>query len=332
MVLGSTLYGGGGGKNILIPNGSPTLSPTNIPLNLIDSNSDFTSSGDFTLDTVFNYYNDFTIAAGHQMTIPANSLRIIYASGTITIGGNGITAGTTSAGGSSAVLPGHWPFIQDFSSTGGVGTGTDGGDATGFGAGGGGGYSGSPAGANGGDSYIVGVAEASGSAGGGGAGAGGASNGTDAGGAAGASKLITLIIVANEIIITGNISLAGGAGGIGTRSAGSDGPGGGGGGLGGNLLCFSNNLTHSSGIVSVSGGAGGGSTTGDPGGGGGGGGGGHSGVFYWQSGVVTLSGGTRAAAAGAAGSGSSGAGGEDNGGDGSAGYSQTVKIVTGNPF
>ena len=139
MVLASALYSsGGGGKAILIPNGVPTTAPVTIPIQLIKSDSNLSSSGNFTLEDLFTYCNNFTINTSHQMTVPADALRVIYAGGTVTIGGNGVTA-TTTAGGTGGPTstngnnapsrPGHWQFVQNFASSGGA-TGTNSG--TGF--------------------------------------------------------------------------------------------------------------------------------------------------------------------------------------------------------
>jgi hypothetical protein len=318
--------------NIIIPNGATTSAPVSIPIRETVSSNNFTSSGDFTLDTVFNYYNNFTIASGHKMTLPEKSLRVIYAAGTVTIGGNGIDAEVTSVAANTdlTTIPDHWHFIQNFLSVGGTGGSGDGADGTGYGAGGEGGNSGGYG--AGGASFIAGTADGSGSCGGGGAGAGGASAG-NTGGAAGDSKLITLIIIADSIIIDGDIDLAGSNGANGATNGSADGGGGGGGGLGGNLLLFANTITHTSGTVSTSGGDGGDGGAGDPPltADGGGGGGGHSGKFYWQAETITLTAGTRTAAGGAAGAGATAVS-SRNGGDGTAGYGQGVVTSVGNPF
>jgi hypothetical protein len=320
MVLASALYSsGGGGKSILIPNGVPTTAPVTIPIQLIKADNNFSSSGNFNLEDVFTYCNNFTINTSHQMTVTGGALRVIYAAGTVTIGGNGIVAAASG-------LTNHWPFIQGFTSTG----GSSGNAGTGAGAGGGG------SGTTGGATYTVGGSGSSGVTGGGGGGAsanGGQGIGSGGsggqGGVAGTSKFVTLIIVANTITITAGIDFAGGAGAVGTASSNSGG-GGGGGGCGGNLLLFANTITHSGGTINVSGGNGGngGNGTGTSNGGAGGGGG-HTGLLFMQGTTLSLSGGTRTATAGTGGTAGTGTGAS---GAGSAGYAQTIRTITGNPF
>lgn len=334
MVLASALYGSSAkSKVLLLPNTSSSANPISIPIqkDFVISNYDtFSRTGNFTLTNFVTYTDNFTIGSGQQMTIPADSLRVIYATNTVTIGGNGITAGTTSvAAGTDATVPFHWQFIQGYASTGGISvTNSNGVAGTGFGAGGSGAQGGGGNSGAGGASFIKGGnGSGSNAAGGGGGAASGSGSSATAGVTSGNSKFVTLIIVTNAITITANIDFAGGVGTSGTTN-GSFGAGGGGGGCGGNLLLFANTITHSGGTINVSGGNGGAGGTGTTASGGGGGGG-HTGLLYMQANTLNLSGGTRTATAGTGGTVSAGT---YTGGAGSAGYAQTIQTITGNPF
>lgn len=335
MVLASDLYGSSSKtKLLLLPNTSSSLNPISVPIQkdfIITNYDTFSRTGNFTLSNFVTYTDNFTIGSGQQMTVPADSLRIIYATNTVTIGGNGITAGTTSvAAGTDATVPAHWQFIQGYASTGGASvTNANGIAGTGFGAGGSGGQQGGGGtSGSGGATFIKGGnGGGSNAAGGGGGAASGSGSSATAGVASGNSKFVTLIIIANTITITAAIDFAAGAGVNGT-SNGSFGAGGSGGGCGGNLLLFANTITHSGGTINVSGGNGGNGGAGTSASGGAGGGG-HTGLLYMQGTTLSLSGGTRTATAGTGGTTSAGT---STGGAGTAGYAQTIRTITGNPF
>lgn len=84
MASASDLFGGGG--NVEIINGSGYTPDFRLPLALRkDSNSanDFSSTGNFTFGTGYHNFRNFTINAGHQMTLSAG-LTIINCSETFT--------------------------------------------------------------------------------------------------------------------------------------------------------------------------------------------------------------------------------------------------------
>ena len=304
MASASDLFGGGGGNFLILPPvqgishsayGSSTdlLTEWNnklIPLTLPKTSNaarDFSSTGNFsfgsaTRDRIKLYemsVRNFTINASHQMTVRPNTINVIRASETITIGGNGITSANdagavysdTNVGG---VFLGY-PYNHAQRTNAGVTpTQNSNGGPT-------------AASASSGEPQMDSNPP---SGGGADAGACGGYTANAAGGARGNTIRSAVILIAKNIIINGNITLNGTAA---TVSA----NGGHGGGHGGYLYCIANSITYTGGTINVSGGAGangGGANSGS-------GGGGHCGLFLAAAKTFTGSGTTITANVGAAG-------------------------------
>jgi hypothetical protein len=314
--LASSLGKTGGIKYFTLSSSNPYPS-FDIPLFLpVTGNPDFVSSSSFTQGVGIYEYNNFTISTGHQMTLNPG-VTIIRCAGTFTCGGNGIIGALGEYGDVLTVGDGY--------------TKTSGTNATGTGAWGGGGAGGSR------NSPVhYGGNAINGGAGGGGAGSGGdGSPATETQGGTGGISLYgttgapgginglsgkpsgCLIVIANVINISSNITLTGGGGQIGfpgnngnfdtsgSLSAGGGGSGGGAGGRGGQggiFIGLGNTINHSSGVINVSGGNGGnggdggdgrvGNQGGDTAGGGAGPGGpgGDIGFVYLKAKTLTASG------------------------------------------
>lgn len=314
----------GGTKHLVLPNG------LTIPLQFIEGASNFTSSGDVYLEELITYCQDYTLGTGHQLVVPG--VNIIYGSGNITIGGNGVIGATRS------VVPDYSLHLKDFYSEGGTGEESDGpnsgvgGDGLGYGAGGGGGSSHtSISGGFGGKALSYGGNSSGRSAGGGGAGkpGGDVTSTSLIGGRAGLSNQAVFIILGNNIAINEDINLKGMPGEDGNGDT-DDSAGGGGGGFGGSVYVFGRtSITIDTGVtIDVSGGDGGDSYVSATRSRGGGGGGGFSGKIHLQAPTITNNG-TLAYNAGAGGS-SVGTG--TAGGDGSDGASIAPTIIEGSVF
>lgn len=339
-----------------------------VPLFVPDITSaaqNFSTIANLTLNAGSYYFKNFTINAGHQLIL-SPGITILYCSGTVTIGGNGITGilGTSknlinlrnyatsqtithgTSGGRSSIVGGNGGDGLEASAAGGGGGGTDGtarsggngGVGTDTHGGGGGGCGNDLSGATGGN--------------GSGNGTGGTGGNGGAGGAAGTfggNSQSSLFIIANNIVINGNINLNGGNGTNGSNgTSGGGGGGGGNGGDGGVLGLFARSVIHNSGAVTTNGGNAGDGANGSngnvnegAGGGGGGGAGGDAGMLIIQALNLSLLGGTRSSSAGISGVGGTGGfiSGETggNGGSGANGFTDTntllnLQEITGSPF
>lgn len=367
----STFIGGSGSGKVWrfrTFNADNTEEVYDLPLflpGITSSGQDYSTTGNVTFDPGIYYFKDFTINSGHQLTLSAG-ITVLYCSGNVTIGGNGITG--VSGSGKSIINLRNYAINQTIShGTGGANgatTGADGGDGTGTSAAGGGGGGSDGAnrtggdGGTGSDTHGAGGGgcgnSVSGASGGNGSSTGAGGNGGNGGaggtaGTFGGNCQSSLFIIAKTITITSDINFNGGNGTAG--GAGTSGGGGGGGGNGGDagvVGLFANVLTHTSGNITTNGGdagnggAGSAGTASDgAGGGGAGGAGGDAGMVILQGNTLTLSGGTRTSTAGTAGTG--GAGGSvsgetgGDGGDGTAGFIDTnsllnLQVITGSPF
>ena len=88
------LIGGGSSKEFLIPSQDPA-GYLAVPLFIPDNQTnDFSTSANTTIRPGVHYFKDFTINAGHQLTVTGPTF--VYFSGTATLGGNGVI-GTTAA-------------------------------------------------------------------------------------------------------------------------------------------------------------------------------------------------------------------------------------------
>lgn len=232
-----------------------------LPLNLQSASYDYVGTGDLTLSNIELNVKSFEIGVGNTLTV--DGLVVIRAQNSITINGNGVIDTTlntylpnwTSAGASDTEISmfEHGSFFPDWGLTGVVGTGGTGG------------------GGDGGDGgEVVGT--------------------TPSQRLPGASSGSCLILIANEINITGNIDFAGLDGINGNPPSG--------GGHGGYLFCFGHlAINHSSGTINTSGGDGGDAVSGNVGGGGGG----LAGGQYYHAPAINLTGGTRLASNGSGG-------------------------------
>lgn len=323
--LASSLGTTGSLKYFTISSSNPYPS-FDIPLFLPKNNGpDFVSSSSFTQGVGIYEYNNFTISTGHQMILNPG-VTIIRCAGTFTCGGNGIIG---ALGDSLTVGDGY----TREPGTDGLGiVNSNGGNATGAGTTGGGGSGGLYSFQG---SIFGGTGFNGGAAGGGASGSNNGNDGTATQGGAGATVVTTtgsvaggagglngtigqtpgcLIVIANVINISSNITLIGGNGsnadngsngnvnGNGTHASGGGGGGAGGrGAQGGIFIGLGNTINHSSGVINVSGGNGGnGGNGGDgrnassyPSGGGGagpGGAGGNIGFVFLKAQDLTASG------------------------------------------
>ena len=282
MVDNSGLVGGGGGKTLIIPKVEGKVDGTTglgefvstgditgygadktkaialfLP-KITNAARDFTTTGNFTYGYLpdngsFSGYKprlyeqlfrNFTIDTGHQVTIPNETIAIIRASETITIGGNGIVGSSTTNSGCFLAYPYDHAYH-----TSGAAIGKGGGGASGAGNSGGGQPQKTSAntGATGGDA--------------GGFGPGG-----------GTTLRSALVLIANTITVNGNITFNGTNGSTpGSTSGGI------GGGHGGYVYLIANTINYNGGAIDVSGGNG---TNGGTGTNTGGGGGGHCAILY----------------------------------------------------
>jgi hypothetical protein len=300
----SDFSSGGGGKFLILPpvqgvshstygGASDFLTEWNdrlIPLALpkiTNAARDFSSTGNFSFGSATRgrikvYEMDvrnFTINAAHQMTVRPNTINVIRAAETITIGGNGITSANDAGAASSDTNIGGvflgYPYNHAQRTNAGV-TPTQN-------------SNGGPTAA----SAASGEAQMDSNSPSGGAADAGACGGyttNAAGGLAGNTIRSAVILIAKNIVINGNITLNGTAA---TVSA----NGGHGGGHGGYLYCIANSITYTGGTINVSGGAG----ANGGGGNSGSGGGGHCGLFLAAAKTFTGSGTTITANVGAAG-------------------------------
>lgn len=319
MVDNSGFVGGGGGKVLILPkvegrriagaNSAAEFLQSNtgitgygvnrgltIPLFLpktVNSARDFTTTGNLTygyapgVNTIDGYkpnvyeqsFKNFTIDTGHQITIPLETIAIIRASETITIGGNGIVGTTVGLSGCFLAYP--YDHADHTYYGGGSATNKSGGGAT----------SGSVGGGQPQRTTINGV-----------------NPGGDAGGFGGsaASLRSALVLIADTITINGNITFNGVDGGAGGSTSGGNG-----GGHGGYVYLIANTINYSGGTINVSGGDGsnGGASAET-----GGGGGGHCGILYTHAKTYSGSSTTITASAGTAGTGNMGGGDGSEGG------------------
>lgn len=361
----SDLVVGGGGKSLTLPFVRSRIGDGDIankqgfsiPLYLpkvTNAARDFTSSGNFTLGLFVDkvnggvlfyapineyFYKDFTIDTGHQMT--SQGVNVIRASGTVTIGGNGII-GASSALSAANFL--NYDYNYPDETNGGFAPGSNG-AADGGGASGGGNTIGTSGRRGGGDPVVYNVADdGEGGIGGANAGAGGGYCGFNGGGGAGGagggvagdSIASTLVICADTITINGNISFNGTSGAAGSLSS----AGGGGGGAGASVYLFAKTINLTSGTVNVSGGNGGNGANGvaSTGGAGGGGGGGHCGLCLYQAKTISGAGVTFTGVVGTGGTGGTGGAPDGfDGGDGAdggfiRGYNTGIVRIEGDPF
>jgi hypothetical protein len=295
---------GGGGKFLILPpvQGVPHLSygtstdlltewndrliPLALP-KITNSARDFSSTGNFSFGSATRgrikvYEMDvrnFTINAGHQMTVRPNTINVIRAADTITIGGNGITSANDAGAIFAATNAGGVFFGYPYNHAQGTNAGVTPTQNS----------NGGPTAANPsfGEPQMDGNPPSSGGAD---VGACGGYTTNAAGGAAGDTIRSAVILIAKNIVINGNITLNGTAA---TVSA----NGGHGGGHGGYLYCIANSITYTGGTINVSGGAG----ANGGGGNSGSGGGGHCGLFLAAAKTFTGSGTTITANVGAAG-------------------------------
>ena len=318
MVDNSGFVGGGGGKVLILPKvegqkGSSTsgydehinnnvhggitgygaMRGLTIPLflpKITNSARDFTTTGNLTYgyrpNAVEGYkpiiyeqsFKNFTIDTGHQITIPLETVAIIRASETITVGGNGIVGTSTRPAGCFLAYP-----YDHAGSTLPAGNPTNK-------AGGGGGSSGSGGGQPQKTTSNV-----------------GSSNGGAAGGFGfgGASLRSALALIADTITVNGNITFNGN-----NASAPGASSGGYGGGHGGYVYLIANTINYNGGTINVSGGNG---TNGGTSDNTGGGGGGHCGIVYTHAKTYSGSSTTITATVGTAGAGN-GTGGDGSDG------------------
>jgi hypothetical protein len=316
MVDNSGFVGGSGGKVLILPKvegrtggasadtgertsnasymgitGYGAMRGLTIPLflpKITNSARDFTTTGNLTYGyapaSVNGYkpniyeqsFKNFTIDTGHQITIREETIAIIRASETITIGGNGVTAVGQSNSGCFLAYP------YDHATTAGNNS-----NATNK-AGGGGGSSG-----NGGGQPQRATNTS------------GSSNGGQGGGKSGTNIRSALVLIADTITINGNITFNGGdAPTPGSTSAGK------GGGHGGYVYLIANTINYNGGTINVSGGNG---TNGGAADNTGGGGGGHCGIVYTHAKTYSGSSTTITATVGTAGAGN-GTGGDGSDG------------------
>lgn len=275
-----------GGSTDLLTEWDNKLIPLQLP-KISNAARDFSSTGNFSFGSAprsrIKLYEvavrNFTINTSHQMTVRPNTINVIRAADTITIGGNGIVSANdagaiyadTNVGG---VFLGY-PYNHAQRTNAGVTpTQNSNGGPTAATA-----SSGEPQ-----------MDSNSPSSGGADAGAPGGYTANAAGGTRGDTIRSAVILIAKNIVINGNITLNG-------TNATVSANGGHGGGHGGYLYCIANNITYTGGTINVSGGNGangGGANSGS-------GGGGHCGLFIAHAKAFSGSGTTITANAGTAG-------------------------------
>ena len=295
---------GGGSKQLILPrvssggnNSSPAqvsvLLPDSIKIplylpNITNAAMDFSSSASISLGfrgdanntspykgvVCEHLFRNFTINTSHQITLPNETITVIRATNTITIGGNGM-AGVGSVSQMTSFL--EYPYNHGAATLGAVG---------GIGAGGSGSAA---AGApqpqrDGGTGFPANVANG-----------GGAAAGFSLAGLQGTNMRTALVLVAKNIIINGNITLNGGNATVGAADEGH------GGGHGGYCYLVAENITYTSGTINVSGGNG--SAAGGSSGNCSGGGGGYCGLIFAHAKAFSGSGTTITANVGTGGAG-----------------------------
>ena len=276
---GITSYGAN--RNVSIPLALPDIA---------NAARDFTTTGNLTYGyshtnqfyapVVYEQvFKNFTVDSGHQITIPPETVAIIRASETITIGGNGITGTTNSNAGCFLAYPYDHADRQITSNSNGLNKSGGGSGSVGIG----GGQPQKTHSQGNGESGLAGGFSTT-------------SNST--------TMRSALVLIADTITINGNITLNGSNGLTGAISTGGDG-----GGHGGYVYLIANTINYSGGTINVSGGNGGAGGSGNTGGGGGG----HCGILYTHartysgsSTTITASAGTGGAGQGTGGNGSDG--------------------------